>query len=72
MMQMLGGQQLRRELRCRGILSDTGEDLETPKRRTWCVCEVCKRTGEIGRRRREEMGGRGSGAIGNQTIMHDQ
>ncbi len=48
---------LKRE-RVTGHLSDTGEDLETPKRRTWCVCEVCKRTGEIGRRRREEMEGR--------------
>ncbi len=34
---MPGGQQLRRELRCGGILSDTGEDLE--KRRT----RVCVR-----------------------------
>ncbi len=46
---------LKRE-RVTGHLSDTGEDLETPKRRTWCVCEVCMRTAEIGRRRREEMG----------------
>ncbi len=48
---------LKRE-RVTGHLSDTGEDLDAPKRRTWCVCEVCRRTAEIGRRRREEMEGR--------------
>lgn len=34
-----------------GHLSDTGEDLPDPKRRTWCWCTVCARTSEIGLRR---------------------
>jgi hypothetical protein len=37
-----------------GHLSDTGEDLPEPKRRTWCWCKVCARRQEtIWRRERE-------------------
>jgi hypothetical protein len=47
-----------------GHLSDTGEDLPDPKRRTWCWCKVCARRQEtIWRRERErkEREGEGSG-----------
>ena len=37
-----------------GHLSDTGEDLPDPKRRTWCWCTVCARTKEIGWKRERE------------------
>jgi hypothetical protein len=37
-----------------GHLSDTGEDLPDPKRRTWCYCTACARTWEIRARRRRE------------------
>jgi hypothetical protein len=43
-----------------GHLSDTGEDLPEPKRRTWCWCKVCARRQEtIWRRERERKEGEG-------------
>jgi hypothetical protein len=41
-----------------GHLSDTGEDLPDPKRRTWCWCTVCARTTETGWRREKESDGK--------------
>jgi hypothetical protein len=38
-----------------GHLSDTGEDLPDPKRRTWCYCKVCARTSETLWARKQEM-----------------
>jgi hypothetical protein len=38
-----------------GHLSDTGEDLPDPKRRSWCWCPVCERNSEIRHRRRQEL-----------------
>jgi len=37
-----------------GHLSDTGEDLPDPKRRTWCWCDVCRRTSEIRNKHKRE------------------
>jgi hypothetical protein len=38
-----------------GHLSDTGEDLPDPKRRTWCYCKVCARTSETLWARKQEL-----------------
>jgi hypothetical protein len=38
-----------------GHLSDTGEDLPDPKRRTWCYCKVCARTSETPWVRKQEL-----------------